>query len=466
MVNEEIDAWIKRYNIKSPNGNELSEALPFNLMFKTTIGPTGKSVGYLRPETSQGILEYNNGKLPFACTTVGPAFRNEISPRMGLLRVREFTLAEIENFLDTTYKTHPKINQVLKLFGRNQQASGGYPETFTISQALDNGLILNETHAYHMARTYLFMVFILEIGMLSDGIRFRQHLRNEMSYYASDCWDCEILTSYGWVEVVDIADRACYDLTNHSKCSGQDMKAFIPYCTPKKEPTIQITPNKQILGTTFGSNYTKIIDFLNDMNREELNNLKNLMHVNNAIDVLIDNTTYKLTNDMIKFEHIAKITHGKFITHGVIEPSFGIGRILYCLLEHAYRVRTSNQNSLPRTVLSLSNIIAPYKIAIISTNDSFNNLLTNLLNRFIDLNTSCKSDTSSASIGKKYARLDELGVPYIITIENIHTCTIRERDSCTQIRIPLDQTTQIIQPLINNTKTWGEIFQEFPPINQ
>ena len=104
----EIDEVITRMNIKDPDtGNALSPAVPFNLMFDTMIGPTGQMKGYLRPETAQGIfinfrrlIEFNNGHMPFAAAQIGLGFRNEISPRQGLLRVREFTMAEIEHFVD------------------------------------------------------------------------------------------------------------------------------------------------------------------------------------------------------------------------------------------------------------------------------------------------------------------------------------------------------------------------------
>jgi len=74
MQAEQLNQTLKDLNIKAPDtGNELSEALPFNLMFETMIGPTGQLKGYLRPETAQGIfinfrrlLEFNNGRMPFA----------------------------------------------------------------------------------------------------------------------------------------------------------------------------------------------------------------------------------------------------------------------------------------------------------------------------------------------------------------------------------------------------------------
>jgi glycyl-tRNA synthetase len=117
MKAEALHTYLSKYNVKAPDtGNNISEPQPYNLMFKTSIGPTGKFTGYLRPETAQGIfvnfrrlLDYNQGRIPFAAAQIGLAFRNEIAPRAGLLRVREFTLAEIEHFVNPENKKHPKF---------------------------------------------------------------------------------------------------------------------------------------------------------------------------------------------------------------------------------------------------------------------------------------------------------------------------------------------------------------------
>lgn len=117
---DEMGAIMRRFNMKSPStGNDLSDPIEFNLMFGTQIGPTGLIKGFLRPETAQGIfvnfkrlLEFNQGKLPFAAAQIGNSFRNEISPRSGLIRVREFTMAEIEHFCDPVEKSHPKFDAV------------------------------------------------------------------------------------------------------------------------------------------------------------------------------------------------------------------------------------------------------------------------------------------------------------------------------------------------------------------
>ena len=111
-------------------------------MFSTQIGPEGNLQGFLRPETAQGmfmnyrrLFDYNGHRFPFAAAQVGTGFRNEISPRAGLLRVREFPMAEIEHFCNPNDKHHPKFAKVaqlvLPLFSREHQQGDGKLLTIT-----------------------------------------------------------------------------------------------------------------------------------------------------------------------------------------------------------------------------------------------------------------------------------------------------------------------------------------------
>lgn len=111
---------ITERKIVSPKGNPFSDPFPFNLMFSTHIGPEGDRVGYMRPELAQGIIlnfkrlldTGNAQRMPFAGACIGTAFRNEIAPRAALIRVREFTLAEIEHFVNPNNKSHDKFNKI------------------------------------------------------------------------------------------------------------------------------------------------------------------------------------------------------------------------------------------------------------------------------------------------------------------------------------------------------------------
>lgn len=148
MTKAEMAAIMVKFNMKSPiTGNDLTEPIEFNLMFGTQIGPTGLVKGFLRPETAQGIfvnfkrlLEFNQGKLPFAAAQIGNSFRNEISPRSGLIRVREFTMAEIEHFCDPNNKDHPKFENVkdvkMMLYSACNQMDGKSAQSISIGEAV------------------------------------------------------------------------------------------------------------------------------------------------------------------------------------------------------------------------------------------------------------------------------------------------------------------------------------------
>jgi len=216
---------------------------------------------YLRPETAQGhflnfsrLLEFNNGRVPFASAQIGRSFRNEISPRAGLLRVREFTMAEIEHYVDPEDKSHERFHEVrdvvLDLLDRNVQA-GGSTQTrkLTVGEAVSTGIIANETLGYFVARIHQFLV---KIGVDPTRLRFRQHMANEMAHYATDCWDAEIKNSYGWTECVGCADRAAYDLTVHSNKTGHPLIVRQALREPIVTERLVAEFNKKVLGKTFG----------------------------------------------------------------------------------------------------------------------------------------------------------------------------------------------------------------------
>lgn len=373
MEGEELDATIQKYKIKAPDtGSELSPSSKFNLMFDTQIGPSGGTKGYLRPETAQGhfvnfrkLLEFNGGKIPFASASIGLGFRNEISPRSGLLRVREFTMAEIEHYVDPDNKAHKKFYTIkdLKLplwSGKNQKDHKGTINDLTLEDAVKAKLIDNETLAYFLARTYLFLT---TIGINKNGVRFRQHTEKEMAHYASDCWDAEVETSYGWIEVAGHADRTCYDLSAHSKVSGVELVASKLLPSPIKKQLIRFNLNKGNLYKNLKDKSKTVVEYLESLGEPEKNVLfedytKNGDHFN----VKVNDVDYKITKDLALIEKYEVVqTEEKYIP-GVIEPSFGIGRITYCVMEHCFGVREKDEK---RTVFTFPPVVAPYKVSII-----------------------------------------------------------------------------------------------------
>ena len=238
---------------------------------------------YLRPETAQGhflnfnrLLEFNNGRIPFASAQIGRSFRNEISPRAGLLRVREFTMAEIEHYVDPEDKRHEHFHEVrgviLSLLDRDTQYAGStVPRKLTIGEAVDKGIVANETLGYFLVRIY---EFLIKIGINPARLRFRQHMGNEMAHYATDCWDAEIHNSYGWTECVGCADRAAYDLSVHSAKTGQPLLVRQalkePIVTEKETPEF----NKKVIGKTFGKDSAAILKTVEGLDEAELVKLK------------------------------------------------------------------------------------------------------------------------------------------------------------------------------------------------
>lgn len=192
--------------------------------------------------------------MPFASASIGKSFRNEISPRSGLLRVREFLMAEIEHFVDPeSGKKHVRFEEVrdveLVLLDRHTQLSGKTTlRTISIGTAVEEHIVDNETLGYFLARVQL---FLKKIGIDQHKIRFRQHMANEMAHYAVDCWDAELLTSFGWIECVGCADRSAYDLTVHAKRTGEPLVVREARTEPLVVEEWQVDVDKKKLGPKF-----------------------------------------------------------------------------------------------------------------------------------------------------------------------------------------------------------------------
>ncbi|XP_017764009.1 PREDICTED: glycine--tRNA ligase isoform X2 [Eufriesea mexicana] len=478
LTKDEMATIMSKFNMKSPiTGNDLTEPIEFNLMFGVQIGPSGLVKGFLRPETAQGIfvnfkrlLAFNQEKLPFAAAQIGNAFRNEISPRSGLIRVREFTMAEIEHFCDPNEKNHHKFETVrdlsLLLYSACHQMDGKSAEYITLGDAVLTKLIANETLGYFMGRIYLFLV---KVGIDPKRLRFRQHMGNEMAHYACDCWDAECLTSYGWIECVGCADRSAYDLTQHTKATGVKLVAEKKLQTPKNVDVCKIVPNK-IIGQTF-KKYTKLVqDALAALSESNINAMETEINENGEAKLNLSNgAAVIITKDMIEVKRYQKSVHVEEIIPSVIEPSFGIGRIMYALFEHNFKEREGDKK---RTYFSLPPVVAPLKCSVLplSANNEFVPFIKQLSQNLTKLDISHKIDDSSGSIGRRYARTDEIAIPFGITIDfdtlKTNSVTLRERDSMGQVRINLDEISDVIRDLSNGKLTWLEVEEKYPKFVQ
>ena len=347
---DELGKLIAVHDIRNPTtGGNLLPPIAFNLMFQTSIGPSGQLPGYLRPETAQGqfinfhkLLEFNQNAMPFASASIGKSFRNEISPRGGVLRVREFLMAEIEHFLDPQGgKKHPRFHEVkdveMTLLNRSVQAAGStQTEKMTIGKAVETGVVDNETLGYFLGRIQLFLV---KMGADKSKLRFRQHMANEMAHYATDCWDAELLTSFGWIECVGCADRSAYDLTVHKNKTGAPLVVREARTEPLRVDEWQIDLDKKKFGPRFKKDGKAVEAAITALSQDLREKLALDMDKNGKIEVDVDgiaNGKVELEKDLINIEKRTRVENVREYTPNVVEPSFGIGRIMYSIIEHVF----------------------------------------------------------------------------------------------------------------------------------
>lgn len=433
IINEKISAEeaIKKGIVKCPNCKILlKDAHPVNLMFSTKIGIGNIREAFLRPETAQGIFtnfhllyRYCREHLPFGVVQVGKGYRNEVSPRQGTIRLREFSMAEAEIFFDPNDKNHPNFDKVkekeLYLFDNKKEMK------ISLEKAVKNNVINNQALAYYM---YLTQEFLLTAGVDTKKFRFRKHADDELAHYATECWDVELFSErFGWIECVGIADRSAYDLNSHIESTKTDMYALRKYDEIKNVEVKKVIAKMDKLGPIFKGKAGKIKELLDKI---ELNDIK-------KITVTLDGEKIEIPNDCYEIVQTKeKISGEKFVPH-VIEPSYGIDRIIYFIIEHNYTEECKKDEEY--RILKFNPIVAPIKVGVLPLINNSN--LTKIANKIdMDLRNAgiLTYFDDSGSIGRRYARMDEIGTPFCITIDhetlNNDTVTIRDRDTTKQIR--------------------------------
>ena len=317
-------------------GKEFSEPKQFNLMFRTFVGPTEDTSAqvWMRPETAQAMFVdfahiqlTSRQKVPFGIAQVGKSFRNEITPRNFIFRVREFEQMEMEFFVRP---------------GTDEQ-----------------------WHDYWIRNRWQ---WYLDLGMRPENLRIRDHATDELSHYAKSTVDVEYRFPFAWSELEGIANRTDFDLRQHSEFSGKDLSYF-------------------------------------DQERDE-----------------------------------------RYLPY-VIEPAAGVDRSMLAFLVDAYREEeapTAKGGVEKRTVLKLHHALAPVKVAVLPL--SRNEKLVPTARKINDLlkpRWATQYDDAGA-IGRRYRRQDEVGTPFCVTIdfqtvEEDQAVTVRERDTMTQERLPIDR---------------------------
>ncbi|MBD3330128.1 glycine--tRNA ligase [Candidatus Peregrinibacteria bacterium] len=213
---------------------DFTEARSFNLMFKThqgVIEETASAV-YLRPETAQGIftnfkniLQSGRQKLPFGIGQIGKAFRNEITPGNFTFRTREFEQMEIEYFI-------PPVEQ-------------------------------EEVKKYFDEWRKICFEWYKDLGINKDNMRFREHDEDELSHYSTMTVDIEYKFPFGWGELLGVAYRGTFDLEQHEKFSGKDLRYIDPQTNEKFLP--------HVIEPSFGTDRSILVTMLEAYDEDEIN---------------------------------------------------------------------------------------------------------------------------------------------------------------------------------------------------
>ena len=413
----EINAAIEAKEIACPKcgSKDLTPARPFNLMFRTSVGPvdSGDDSGlvYLRPETAQGIfvnfgnvLDTMRRKLPFGIAQVGKAFRNEITPGNFTFRTREFEQMEIEYFVRP-----------------------------------------GEDEAAHDAWIAERKNWYLQLGMRKENLRVREQEKHELAHYAKRCVDLEYLFPMGWSELEGIANRTDFDLRAHSRSpenpdavgelkyfDQEQKKHLVPYVIEPsagadratlaflcdayedalvKEPPAEETAKLRDLVESFARSVGRREGMAADVKQR-------LVSAAEAIAAGLPATLPRL---------IGLMEDGEAGSIEVMKKVRGVGEKI--AEEHT------------RTVLHLHPRLAPLTVAVfpLKRNDA----------RLVEMAKGLKRDMQKAglravyddtgAIGKLYRRQDEIGTPWCITVDfqslEDQTVTVRDRDSMQQERL-------------------------------
>ncbi len=381
---EEVNKLIKENNLRCPKcGGEFKEAQDFNTMFATQVGASKSSenTAYLRPETCQSIFinfkliqEQNRKKLPFGIAQIGKVFRNEISPRDFLFRLREFEQMELEYFIHPEEKSCPLLTDKLRnlklqfLSAERQEEGSKEMEEITIQKLLSKGK-LDEWHAYWIAQFYKW--FTEELKIKKENLRLREHVKKELSHYSTATFDFDYKFPFGFKELHGCANRGQYDLKQHIEHSKKNLYYF-------------------------------------------------------------DDKT------------------NKRIIPRVIEPSQGLDRLFLVLLFEAYNDDKERGN----IVLKLPPKLAPYKVAVfpLVNKQKLPKKAKEIAEDLRKLNINVFYD-KSGSIGRRYARQDEIGTPLCITVDfetlEDESVTVRDINTTKQERIKIRNLRNYILDKLN-----------------
>lgn len=406
-------------------GFQMGGARPFNLMLQTWVGPiqSDENIAYLRPETAQAIfaqfknvLETSRQKVPFGIGQIGKAFRNEVTPRNYTFRSREFEQMELEFFIkpdEAVEAIHGSVATV--------------PETGHPGEPQPNW----GWQAWHQYWVEERVRFYEGIGLSRATLSFHVQTPEELAHYARATTD--ILFKFPFSkrdekgelkgeELEGIAARSDFDLSQHQRFSGKPMSVFDEEL---RNAWNKLPKEKQ-----------------DDLWRRYYENRKRYLTKTGVTEDVAAKQATEDANGLAK---------GNYIPH-VIEPSAGVDRLILSLITNAYTetVKTDDKGKSETTyVMKFHPRVAPIKVGVLPLLKNkpelvkkalaVRDLLRPWLNVFYD---------DGGSIGKRYARQDEAGTPFCVTIdfdtlgekpELLDTVTLRHRDDGRQERLKISE---------------------------
>ncbi|HEY5297173.1 MAG TPA: glycine--tRNA ligase [Verrucomicrobiae bacterium] len=411
---------------------EKTEPRPFNLMLQTYLGPiqSEDNIAYLRPETAQAIfaqfknvLETSRQKVPFGIAQVGKAFRNEVTPRNFTFRSREFEQMELEFFIKPDEVIEAVESCKLNVASSELSTSNLQPSTSNWGW--------REWHQYWVEER---VRFYEGIGLSRETLGFHKQTPEELAHYARACTD--ILFKFPFSkkdeqgnvagdELEGIAARSDFDLSQHQRFSGKPMGVF-----------------DEELRAAWGKLPKEKQD---DLWKRYYDHRKNYLTKSAKPDETAEQISKQATDDA------NGLARGQYIPH-VIEPSAGVDRLILALIANAYSEVTETDEkgkSETRVTMKFHPRVAPIKVAvlplmknkpeIVKKAQAVRDLLRPWMNVFYD---------EAGSIGRRYARQDEAGTPFCVTIdfdtlgekpELLDTVTIRYRDDGKQERLKISE---------------------------
>ena len=426
LLGERMEKVENSQRFNPENGSLLTPPVPFNLMFKTYVGPTATEadVAYLRPETAQAIFaqfknvhETSRQKVPFGVAQMGKAFRNEVTPRNYTFRSREFEQMELEFFIKPDEAVEAITGSVTTV---PETGHPGEPQPSWGWQAWHHYWVQERVRFYE------------GIGLSLDTLGFHRQTPAELAHYARACTD--ILFKFPFSkrdeqgnvtgdELEGIAARSDFDLSQHERSSGKSMGIF-----------------DEELRTAFGK-----------LPPEKQTELKD-RYYQARLKYLTKSGVPVAEAGAAAQEDADGLAKGQYIPH-VIEPSAGVDRLILALLANGFSEVTETDakgKSETRVVLKFHPRVAPIKVAVLPLLKNKPELAAKARAIFESLRGHMMAFHDEAgSIGRRYARQDEAGTPFCVTVdfetfEGIKdgpqagvkdTVTIRHRDDGRQERI-------------------------------